>query len=128
MAPAFKADAHAEELIHARLEAVDKAMESGDKFLIKYAVIALENWILGEGVGDPDCLHELERIEKEWATTYEKQLEANEALRAEAICPDLLQKPPNQPPLEYYRGKYIAMWSLCQRKKLLFRHSRTVEM
>ena len=55
MAPAFKADAHAEELIHARLEAVDKAMESGDKFLIKYAVIALENWILGEGVGDQDC-------------------------------------------------------------------------
>lgn len=122
----FRADLHAEELIHERISACDKAFQEGDLVAIKYSIIAWENWVLGEGLGDEACLLELKKIEEDWKKAYEAKLEIYKEESKGSLCPDVMDKPKTLQPLEFWRAKYITMWSVCQRKKMLFKTAKRV--
>lgn len=128
----FRAETNAEQLLHNRIDACDKAFQDsyqpGGLAVVSSAVMALENWILGEGVADEECLKELKRIDTEWNEKYEIIMQSYSKEVEEALTPDLVNQPRNAPPLKYYREKYIAMWSLCQRKKLLLKISNTADV
>lgn len=126
--PTFRADLHAEELVHERISACDLAFAERDIELIQGAVESFENWVLEEGFGDEPVLKELQRIEKEYDNKYkQKYIEYIEELD-KALCPDVVLKPSLTPDIMYFRQKYIAFKSCCQRKKMLFRKSYTEQI
>jgi hypothetical protein len=120
----FRADVHAEELVHERISAIDRAFTIGDKKLIKYAVISLENWVLAEGFGDEQGLKNLQEIDQRFNKTFEQEKEAFKKEKEEALIESVLNKPIFNPPLEYYREKYIELLSLCYRKGILMKKTK----
>lgn len=117
--PSFSQRLGYEDHIHNQIETCRKAFNMGDRTEVMYAVQSLLALITPK-LSDEIFLEKMDKLDDSWkqerrdlSARYQRDL----ADSADG-CPDLVDAPPSEPGIDFFRRQYMAALALFERKNL----------